>query len=130
MKRLVSISAASLVMVAAAWLTQPSAEAQWQGINEKTWAESIQSAIRDKASAQEICTNSRKFATASKEEAFKDWAYSIAKKYCTVADGRIEAVAPVSKKEEQCHLDSSDIYLISIGEKIRKQGKECWASFN
>ena len=130
MKPLAPISAASLIMLAAFWLTPPATEAQWQGVNEKQWAESIQSDIRNKASAQEICTNSSNFATTSKDASFKDWAYSIAQKYCTDGFEKTEGAVPTTNKEEQCGLDSSDIYKISVGEKIHKRDKGCWSSFN
>ena len=130
MKPLPPISTASLITLAAFWLNPPAAEAQRQGVNEKQWAESIQSDIRNGASAQELCTNSTNFATTSKEAAFKNWAQSIAQKYCTAKGVTTEAAAPTTNKKEQCRLDSSDIYKISIGEKINKQDKRCWSSFN
>ena len=58
MKALAPISAASLLLLAAFWLSPQAAEAQWQGVNEKKWAESIESDIRNESSAQDICTNS------------------------------------------------------------------------
>ncbi len=130
MKPLAPISAASLMLLAAVWLPPQEAEAQWQGVNEQQWAESIQTDIRNNASKQEICTNSTNFATTSKESAFKDWAQSIAQKYCVAESDTSEAMAPIDSKEEQCRLDSSDIYKISIGEKILKRDKGCWSSFN
>ena len=130
MKRLVPLSAASLVMIAASCVSPPSADAQWEGVNEKKWAELIESDINKAASAETICTNSTNFATTSKNEAFKEWALSIAKKYCTKGGNKAEADAPIANQEEECHLDSSDIYQISIGEKIQKQDKGCWSSFN
>ena len=81
MKHLASISFTSVLIIATSCVTPPEAEAQWQGVNEKQWAESIQSDIRNKSSAQAICTNSTNFATTSKETAFKSWANSIAQKY-------------------------------------------------
>ena len=130
MKPLAPISAASLLLLAAFWLSPQAAEAQWQGVNEKKWAESIESDIRNETSAQEICTNSTNFATTSKEAAFKNWAQSIAKKYCAMESDTTAATAPIDNKDEQCQLDSSDIYKISVGEKIHKRDKGCWSSFN
>ena len=130
MKALAPISAASLLLLAAFWLSPQAAEAQWQGVNEKKWAESIESDIRNEASAQEICTNSNNFATTSKEAAFKNWAQSIAQTYCTAESVITEAAAPTANKNEQCQLDSSDIYKISIGKRVQKQDKGCWSSFN
>ena len=112
------------------------AETPWKGVNEKKWAELIQSDINSQASAETICTNSTNFATTSKEAAFKVWANSLAQKYCTKENGGVEGVekakaaAPIANKEEQCRLDSSEIYKISIGEKVHKYDKGCWSSFN
>lgn len=72
MRPLALISAASLLLLAAFWLSPQATKAQWQGVNEKKWVESIESDIRNKASAQDICINSTNFATISKEIAFKD----------------------------------------------------------
>ena len=130
MKHLAPLSAASLMMIAASYVTPPSADAQWQGVNEKKWAELIESDIRNKASSETICINSTNYATTSKDKAFKNWALSIAQKHCTEGDKQAEADAPIANEDEQCHLDSSEIFQISIGEKIQKQGKGCWSSFN
>ncbi|ABI45307.1 hypothetical protein sync_1572 [Synechococcus sp. CC9311] len=130
MKPLVPISATSLFLFTALCWAPPSAQAQWQGVNEKKWAESIQSDIRNGASAETICTNSSSSAETSNEVAFKDWAYSIAQKYCKEGFEKTEAAAPIANKEEKCRLDSSDIYKISIGEKVHKHDKGCWSSFN
>ena len=72
MKHLASIFVASAVIISSSSVHPAAAEAQWQGVNEKQWAESIQSDIRNKSSAQAICTNSTNFATTSKEAAFKN----------------------------------------------------------
>ena len=130
MKPLAPISATSLLLLAAFWLSPQASEAQWQGVNEKKWAESIESDIRNETSAQDICTNSTNFAITSKEAAFKNWAQSIAQKYCAVEGDTTAATAPIDNKDEQCQLDSSDIYKISVGEKIHKRDKGCWSSFN
>jgi hypothetical protein len=130
MKRLASISVASAVIISSSCVPPAAAEAQWQGVNEKQWAESIQSDIRNKSSAIAICTNSTNFATTSKEAAFKNWANSIAQKYCTAEGKNTESSTPIANKKDHCRLDSSDIYNISTGKKFRKQGKDCWASFN
>ena len=116
-----------------------SAETPWKGVNEKKWAELIQSDISSQASAETICTNSTNFATTSKEATFKVWANSIAQKYCNEENEGVEGVegvekakaaAPIANKEEQCRLNSSEIYKISIGEKVHKYDKGCWSSFN
>ena len=136
MRRLSSISIASVVMISASCLMPSAAETPWKGVNEKKWAELIQSDINSQASAETICTNSTNFATTSKEAAFKVWASSLAQKYCTEENGGVEGVekakaaAPIANKEEQCRLDSSKIYKISIGEKVHKYDKGCWSSFN
>ena len=136
MKRLDSISFASVVMISSSCLIPSAAETPWRGVNEKKWAELIQSDISRQASAETICTNSTNFSTTSKEESFKTWASSIAQKYCTEKnDGiegveKIKAATPTANKEEQCRLDSSEIYKISIGEKVHKYNKGCWSSFN
>ena len=100
MKPLAPISATSLLLLAAFWLSPQAAEAQWQGVNEKKWAESIESDICNKTSAQDICTNSTNFATTSKETAFKNWAQSTAQKYCAVEDDTRAATAPIDNKDE------------------------------
>jgi hypothetical protein len=130
MKSLVPISAMSLFLFTALCWAPPSAQAQWQGVNEKKWGESIQSDIRNGASAKTICTNSSSSAETSKEVAFKDWAYSIARKYCAEGFEKTEATAPIANNEEECRLNSSDVYRISLGEKVHKSNKECWSSFN
>jgi len=130
MKHLASISVASVLIIATSCVTPPGAEAQWQGVNEKQWAESIQSDIRNGASAKTICPNSSSPAETSNEVAFKDWAYSIARKYCAEGFEKTGATAPIANNEEECRLDSSDIYRISLGEKVHKSNKGCWSSFN
>ena len=130
MRPLALISAASLLLLAAFWLSPQAAKAQWQGVNEKKWVESIETNIRNKAFAQDICINSTDFATISKEIAFKDWALSIAQKYCAVEGATTAATAPIDNKDGQCQLDSSDVYKISVGEKIHKRDRGCWSSFN
>ena len=136
MRRLSSISIASVVMISASCLMPSAAETPWKGVNEKKWAELIQSDINSQASAETICTNSTNFATTSKEAAFKVWAHSIAQKYCTKEKEGVEglektkAAAPIANKEDQCRLDSSEIYKISIGEKVHKYDKGCWSAFN
>ena len=130
MKPLAPISATSLLLLAAFWLSPQASEAQWQGVNEKKWAESIESDIRNGASAETICINSSSPAETSDEVAFKDWAYSIARKFCKEGFEKTDAMAPIDNKEEQCGLDSYDIYKISVGKKIHKRDKGCWSSFN
>jgi hypothetical protein len=130
MKPLVPISATSLFLFTAVCCAPPSAQAQWQGVNEKKWAESIESDIQKGASAETICTNSTNFATTSNEDSFKNWASSIAQKYCTEGVIKTEASAPIVNIEEECRLDSSDIYRISLGEKVHQSNKGCWSSFN
>ena len=118
MRRLSSISIATVVMISASCLMPSSAETPWKGVNEKKWAELIQSDISNQASAETICTNSTNFATTSKDATFKVWANSIAKTYCNedndendVVEGveKAKAAAPIANKEEQCRLDSSEI---------------------
>ena len=82
MKRLDSISFASVVMISSSCLFPSAAETPWRGVNEQKWAEWIQSDISNQASAETICTNSTKFATTSKDATFKVWANSIAQTYC------------------------------------------------
>ena len=136
MRPLSSISIATVVMISASCLMPSSAETPWKGVNEKKWAELIQSDISSQASAETICTNSTNFATTSKEATFKVWANSIAQKYCNEENEGIEdvekakAAAPIANKEEQCRLSSSEIYKISIGEKVHKYDKGCWSAFN
>ena len=130
MKHLASIFVASAVIISSSSVPPAAAEAQWKGVNEKQWAESIQSDIRNKSSAIAICTNSTNFATTSKEAAFKNWANSIAQKYCTAEGKNTESSTPIANKKEHCRLDSLDIFNISIGKKFDAQGKNCWASFN
>lgn len=130
MKPLVPISATSLFLFTALCWMPPSAKAQWQGVNEKKWAELIESDIQKGASAETICTNSTNFATTSNEDSFKNWASSIAQEYCTEGVTKTEATAPIANNEEECRLDSSDIYRISLGEKVHKSNKGCWSSFN
>ena len=134
MKRLDSISFASVVMIAATSVTPPSAEAQWQGSNERKWAASIQSDIRNGAPASDICTNASSSANTSDEVPFKNWAYSIARKYCKEGFETVEASSstPTSTPTtgSLCTLDSSDIFKISVGAQIQKYDKDCWSSFN
>ena len=81
MKRLDSISFASVVMISSSYLIPSAAEeTPWRGVNEQKWAELIQSDINSQASAETICTNSTNFATTSREAAFKVWANSLAQK--------------------------------------------------
>ena len=130
MRRLSSISIASAVMIAATSVTPPSAEAQWQGSNEREWAASIQSDIRNGASAETICRNASSPAAVSDEVLFKDWAYSIAREYCKEGFETVEFSSSTPTTGSLCRLDSSEIYKISIGEKVHKYDKGCWSSFN
>lgn len=130
MKHLASIAAASLALLVALDGSSPPAEAQWRGVNERKWAERINSEISNQASAETICTYSTNFAITSKEEAFKDWANAIAQKYCVQGGNDTEAATPSANEEEQCSLDSSDIYKISIGKKVYKHDSGCWSSFH
>ncbi len=52
------------------------------GENETKWRESINSDLRNGAPAEYICINAKSSAFASNDANFKDWAWSIARKYC------------------------------------------------
>ena len=107
--------------------------AQYKGTNEREWAASLQSDIRNGAPAEDICTNARSTATTSNEVAFKDWAYSVARQYCKegfeLKSNATEQSAPPGLTPK-CSLSSADMYAISMGKKTVVQEGNCFMSFH
>ena len=108
---------------------------QYRGENERRWAASIQSDIRNGASAEDICNNASSSATTSNEINFKDWAYSIARKYCSTGfqkkEGDSESDISIATPEAmQCHLSPSQMFDISQGKRTVVVGNHCVMSFH
>ena len=111
------------------------AMSQYRGENERRWAASIQSDIRNGASAEDICNNASSSATTSDEINFKDWAYSIARKYCSTGfqkkEGDSESDISIATPEAmQCHLSPSQMFDISQGKRTVVVGNHCVMSFH
>ena len=107
---------------------------QYRGENEKKWAASIQSDIRNGASAEDICNSASSSATTSDEISFKDWAYSVARKYCTSdfqnKEGESDSDFSIATPEaSQCRLSSSQVFDISQGKRTVVVGNNCVMSF-
>ena len=107
---------------------------QYRGENEKKWAASIQSDIKNGASAENICNNASSSATTSDEISFKDWAYSVARKYCTSGfqekEGESDPDLSIAIPEaSQCRLSSSQVFDISQGKRTVVVGNNCVMSF-
>jgi hypothetical protein len=107
------------------------AEAQWRGENEKKWGDSIQSDIRNGALPEDICINAKSSATTSSEVAFKDWAYSIARKYCD-ADrlGKPEPATQVVQESDECGLKIYHMHEIVQGKRVAVKKGDCSMRFN
>ena len=108
---------------------------QYRGENEKKWAASILSDIKNGASAEDICRNASSSATASDEISFKDWAYSVSRKYCSSGfqkkEGEDNSDLSITTPEAmQCHLSPSQMFDISQGKRTVVVGNNCVASFH
>ena len=103
------------------------ADAQWQGTNERTWAQSINSDIMNGGPMEHICTSSLNSATISDEVGFKNWAYGIARQYCSPDKlGKQKAV----EFSKTCDLKVDQINRISRGQKVIVYAETCSMSFN
>jgi hypothetical protein len=107
------------------------AEAQWRGVNEKKWGDSIQSDIRNGAPPDSICINAKSSATTSDEVPFKDWAYSIARKYCDADKlGKPDSTTQVVQDSGDCGLKIHHMYDISQGKHVVVKKGDCSMKFN
>ena len=107
------------------------ASAQFKGENEKTWSASIRSDIANGAKAKDICINAESSATTSNEVRFKNWAYSVARKYCNEGfEKRDISEIETPAASTQCGLSSSQLYDIGRGVRVTVKGENCYSSFN
>lgn len=118
-------------MTALILLISPSpAAAQWVGKNEKKWGDSISSDIRNGAPADAICSNAKSSATTSDEVAFKNWAYAIARKYCS--PDKLGQPMNVGQEgpEPECSLTIHQMQAIARGIHVMVHKGNCSMSFN
>ena len=108
---------------------------QYRGENERKWAASIQSDISNGAPAQDICNSATNAAMTSGEVSFKDWAFSVAQKYCSSASTKEEGenesnVLVLTPEASQCGLSSSQMFDISQGKRTAVVGNNCFMIFH
>lgn len=107
--------------------------ARFNGENERTWAQSIEADINNGAPAKAICINASSSAETSTEVPFKNWAYSIARQYCSsgyVQNGLTEASVtpsanPLGGNQSGCSLSSVDFYDLQNNRRLSKHGPDC-----
>ena len=125
---MMKVLALSAVVVMAAVLP---AQAQWRGVNEKKWGASIQSDIRNGAPPNLICISATSSATTSDEVPFKDWAYSIARKYCDPDKlGKPESTPQVVRDSGDCGLKVHHMYDVAQGKQVVVKKGDCSMKFN
>lgn len=124
-------SVASLLTVS---LVSPTAMlARFDGENERMWAKSIEANIDNGAPASVICINASSSAESSSELPFKNWAYSIARQYCSsgyernpkTEAGTTLTANPLGSQEVGCSLSSVDFYDLQQHRRLSKYGHDC-----
>lgn len=129
MKNIVAITGSIALLLAASLIQPPSAEARFQGVNEKKWAKSIEADINNGAPADAICINASNSAQVSDEAAFKNWAYSIAREYCS--SGYKKRFTSSSRRKPvklsgDCAISPNDLYRLERSKLIIKNGSYCF----
>ena len=110
--------------------------AKASGRNETRWRESINSDIRNGAPEDYICRNSKSSAGASDDANFKDWAWSIARKYCPpdeMGKPSNKGIEPQQPQPEQsnCRMMSSvDAEKAMRGQYVDISSGRCVMIFN
>ena len=127
MKNIVAITGPiALLLLAASLIQPPSAEARFQGVNEKRWAKSIEADINNGAPADAICSNASNSAQVSDEVAFKNWAYSIARKYCSDGFEKSSSSPASVDPPGNCSVNPSDLYSLEQNKFIKISGPDCY----
>ena len=118
------------------------AMAQYKGTNEKKWAESLNSDIRNNAPHSDICSRAMIRAGISSEVKFKEWAYDIARRYCPPEEfGEGALMNPNSPSQaiatpqfepipEGCTLTQDQMQIIASGSPFAIALEDCTMSFN
>ena len=130
------------VAIAALLASPLPAMAQYKGISEKKWAESLNSDIRNDAPYSSICSEAMSSAAASDEIRFKEWAYGVARKYCPPEEfGEGALMNPESPSQpiatpqyeaipEGCTLTQAQMGTIARGAPFATASGDCFMSFN
>ena len=125
MKKVAAITGSIALLVATSFIQPPSAEARFKGTNEKTWYRSIQADIKNGAPARTICINASSPAEVSDEVAFKNWAYSIARKYCSEGYEKSSSSPASAVLSDNCSVKPSDLYSLEQDKFIKIAGPDC-----
>ena len=125
MKNVAALTGSIALLVATSLLEPPSAEARFKGNNEKTWYRSIQADINNGARARAICISAQSSAETSDEVAFKNWAYSIARKYCSEGYEKKTSSPAEAVLSDNCSVRSSDLYSLEQYKFIKITGPDC-----
>ena len=117
----------SIALLVATFLIQPqSAEARFKGNNEKTWYRSIQADINNGARAEAICISAQSSAETSDEVAFKNWAYNIARKYCSEGYEERPSFPAQVILSDNCSVRPSGLYSLEQNKFIKITGSDCY----
>jgi len=104
--------------------------------NEDTWRGGIEADIRNGAPADIICINALSSAGVSNDVQFKNWAYSIVRKYCPDKLGAGQSppsgggLVRAETQSSACVISFSQMREIALGKKVMVTGSNCSASFN
>ena len=126
MKNVAAITGSMALMLATSLIQPPSAEAGFKGTNEKTWYRSIQADIKNGASARTICINASSPAEVSDEVAFKNWAYGIARKYCSKGYEKSASAPDLAVVSDKCSVTPSDLYSLEKNRLLEIRGPSCY----
>jgi hypothetical protein len=106
--------------------------------NEVRWRASIEADIRNDAPKEQVCSNAMSSARVSDDARFKDWAYGIARQYCSAdkfnKHTRIpptgSAPSQSSQRSDCPILSAIDARKIVNGQRIKLMGGGCVMIFN
>jgi len=121
-------------------LTTP-ALAQRRQPNEVMWRQSIEADVRNGAPREDICINAMSSATASDDASFKNWAYSVVRKYCpeqlrtgdSPPSGGTQSTPMVDSAKgssKPCILSQAQIVDGSRGKRVAVMGSNCFIQMN
>ena len=125
MKYVAAITGSITLLVATSLMQPPSAQARFKGANEKTWYRSIQADIKNGAPARTICINASAPAETSDEVAFKNWAYSIARKYCSEGYEKNHSSPAEAVLSDNCSVSPSDLHSLEQNKFIKITAPGC-----
>ena len=125
MTNVAAVTGSIALLVATSLIQPPSAEAQFKGNNEKTWYRSIQADINNGARARAICISAESSAETSDEVAFKNWAYSIARKYCSEGYKKNHSSPAEVVLSDNCSVSPSDLHGLEQNKFIKITAPDC-----